>query len=234
MKLLLVLGSDETHRKLKSFAQSLGIEIIRYYHVIKAMDNVDEIDPGAIIISAKDFPRHWKTMVQFVRTERSKDDCPIVILAGSRFPAEENSKASHLGVNGIFAETLGESEELQRLGEILGNRRPQEERRKGKRLQAEPSQRFGFVFVHPLSQVLVPGNIRNISSGGISFLPDNPALTLDLSLQDELNECSLRCGDFILSPLCRIVKVGGVLSIEFAGFPRGEQELLTHYLEGLS
>jgi hypothetical protein len=67
MKLLLVLGSDETGNLISSYVEPLGFNLIRYRHVIKAMDNVDEIDPTGIIISARDFPRHWKVLVQIGR-----------------------------------------------------------------------------------------------------------------------------------------------------------------------
>ena len=67
MKLLLVLSSDETYNHISHFVKPLGFELIRYNHILKAMDNIDEIEPAAIIISARDFPRHWKIMVQFVR-----------------------------------------------------------------------------------------------------------------------------------------------------------------------
>ncbi|MDR1588437.1 MAG: hypothetical protein LBS57_13370, partial [Treponema sp.] len=38
---------------------SIPIEIIHYSQALKAMDNIEEINPDAIIISACDFPRHW-------------------------------------------------------------------------------------------------------------------------------------------------------------------------------
>jgi hypothetical protein len=83
----------QIRRILYLYVKPLGFELIRYHHVLKAMDNIDETDPSGIIISARDFPRHWKTMVQFVRSERPKDACPIIILKGENFPLEETSKA---------------------------------------------------------------------------------------------------------------------------------------------
>jgi hypothetical protein len=233
MKLLLVLGSDDTHNRIALHVKPLGFELIRYNNVLKAMDNVDEIDPQAIIISAIDFPRHWKTMVQFVRNERSKESCPIIILKGDNFHVEEVTKASFLGVSSIIAEAMDSYSEVDRLHRILGRYMPVDERRQDRRFQVEPWQRLGFVFITPTGNVLVLGEIKDISSGGLSFLPDNPSLMKDISLHMTIDECSLREGDSIFSPVCRIARAGRLVSMEFLSFPDGEEEIHAAYLENL-
>jgi len=233
MKLLLVLGSDDTCDLISHNVRPLGFELIRYKHVLKAMDNIDEIDPQAIVISARDFPRHWKTMVQFVRSERAKDVCPIIILKGENFPVEEASKAFYLGVSGIVLEALDSSPELDRLQGILGRYMPVDEKRRARRFYTESWGRFGFVFTRPADHALVTGKVKNVSSGGLSFLPDNSSLMEDISLNMELGECSLRSGGDILSPLCRLARTGRIVSIEFLSFPGEEEETLKKYLENL-
>jgi len=233
MKLLLVLGSDDTHNLISLYVRPLGFELIRYRHVLKAMDNIDEVDPQAIIISARDFPRHWKTMVQFVRSERSKDACPIIILKGENFSVEEASKASFLGVSGMVPETLGNSDEISRLQGILGRYTPLDEKRHTRRFYAEFEASFGFVFARPGDNVLATGKLKNISPGGLSFMPDNSSLLKDISLNTELEECSLRAGDSIYSPVCRLIRTGRIVSMEFISFPDGEWESLTSFMEKL-
>jgi hypothetical protein len=233
MKLLLVSGSDDIHNLISLRVKPLGFELIRYSHVIKAMDNIDEIDPAAIVISARDFPRHWKTMVQFVRNERAKDDCPIILLRGENFPTEEASKASFLGVSGIVMEDLNNPSEADRLQAILGRYIPVDERRRARRFHTEPWQKFGMVFARPCDKALVTGTVKNISVAGMSFLPDIPSLMKDITLNTELGECSLRAGGAILSPNCRLTGTGRIASIEFMSFPEGEQNILNKYLENL-
>jgi len=233
MKLLLVLGADETYNNISLYVKPLGFELIRYSHIHKAMDNIDEIDPNAIVISARDFPRTWKTMVQFVRSERAKDVCPIIILKGDNFPVEESSKASYLGVSGIVNETMDNSTEISRLQGILGRYLPVDEKRKDRRFQAENWQRFSFVFARPGDQILVTGGVNTISTGGLSFLPENPAMMRDISLNTKLENCSLRTGDSILSPVCRVARTGKIISLEFLSFPEGEHETLNNYVESL-
>jgi len=231
MKLLLVLGDTETYNLLLHYVKPLGFELIRYTHALKAMDNIDEIDPQAIIISAKDFPRHWKTMVQFVRSERSKDVCPIIILKGEIFPVEEASKASYLGVSGIVTETLDNPSEVDRLQGILSRYMLVDEKRRTPRHHKESWQNIGFVFTRPADNILVTGEVKDISTGGLAFLPDNPSYLKDITLDMNLEACSLRLGEFILSPSCRLARTGRIISLEFTSFSNGEQETLNKYVE---
>jgi DNA-binding response OmpR family regulator len=230
MKLLLVLGSDDTYNLISLYVRPLGFELIRYYNVLKAMDNIDETDPSAIVISARDFPRHWKTMVQFVRNERPKDACPIIILKGENFPLEETSKAFYLGVSGIVTESLDNAAEIDRLQGILSRYIPVDEKRRAHRFHAEPWQRFAFIFAGPKDKTIITGEVKTISSGGLSFYPDHAALMKDINLNTELTECSLRAGSSILSPVCRLARTGRIVSMEFVSFQDGEQDILETYL----
>jgi hypothetical protein len=48
-----------------------------------------------------------------------------------------------------------------------------------------------------------------------------------------LTENSLRAGDAILSPVCKLVRTGRIISLEFVSFPENEREILKKYLEEL-
>jgi len=233
MKLLLIMDSDENYKLISLYIKPLGFELIRYRHALKAMDNIDEIDPRAIVISARDFPRHWKTMVQFVRSERSKDDCPIIILTGDDFPQEEMAKASFLGVNATISDALDSPSEIERFHEIISCYLPVEEKRRSRRFHVEPFHKIGFVFAHPFDSVLITGKVMDISTGGISLKLDDPVLIRDLRLNTELKDCSLRIGDAFLDPACRFARTGRIVSFEFLSFPEGEDVALKMYLDGL-
>jgi hypothetical protein len=233
MKLLLVLASDDTFNNVSLFLKPLGFELIRYRQVLKAMDNIDEADPLAIIISAKDFPRHWKTMVGFVRYERGKNECPVILLKGDNFPREETDKAMHLGVNGIVLETLKDSIEVDQLQSILARYVSVDDKRKNRRYRAESWTRFGFMFSSPLDDQVITGAVKTVSSTGLSFEPDHPALIKDLVLDSEIPGCSLRAGDAILSPSCVLRRTGKIVSMEFSSFPAEEKAILSAYLEDL-
>jgi len=233
MKLLLVLDSDESFNLISLYVKPLGFELIRYRHAVKAMDNIDEIDPRAIVISARDFPRHWKTMVQFFRSERSRDECPVIILTGEDFSVEERTKASFLGVSGTILEDLHNPVEIERFHGLISRYLPVEEKRRSRRFHVEPYHRFGFVFARPPDSVLVTGEVKDISCGGLSLRLDNSTLIKDMRLNAELKECSLRVGDAFLDPVCRFARTGRIISLEFLSFPEGEDTALNIYLDDL-
>jgi hypothetical protein len=231
MKLLLVLGSDDNYEAVSSTVQSLGFEIIRYRYVLKAMDNIDEVDPEAIIISARDFPRHWKILVQFVRNERSKEACPIIILKGTNFNTEETSKALFLGVNGIAAESLENQEDIDRLKNILGRSSPAREGKKHRNFSVEPWHQVGFLVAGLSGKSIIAANVKSISAAGLSFSPVPSLPQKAVKVDKELRECSLRTGNAILSPICRITGMGKNITLEFVSFPANERKILNQYLE---
>ena len=239
MKLLLVLGDDDTYKTLKRYIKPLGFDFVRYNHILKAMDNVDEVDPDGIIISARDFPRHWKIMAKFIRGERPKELCPLIILKGKDFSTDDASKASFLGVSAIVSELLDDFSEVSHLQAILGRYTPIKEKRRSRRLHTEPRHKFGFVCIRSgVRRTLITGTIKNISAGGMMFQPDDSSAIVQL-LQDvmtstELNDCSLRAGDSILSPVCRVLRIDRNIAFSFSSFPDGEQEILNSYITSLS
>ena len=233
MKLLLILTSDEVYNIIVRYVKPLGFEIIRYRHVLKAMDNIDEIDPTAIAISARDFPRHWKILLRFLRDERTKEECPIVVFKEKQFSVEEGAQALFLGASGLVDESLESPAELNRLQSILSRYAPVSERRKHDRLYVEDWHRLGFLFVNPVNRAIITGELKSISLGGLSFLPEFSSMIQDIVVDTQLDECSLRAGDAILSPICRLVRTGRMSSMEFLSFPNGEQKILEQYLAEL-
>jgi hypothetical protein len=234
MKLLVILASDETFTMISHYIKPLGFDIIRYNHVQKAMDNIDEVDPAGIILSAKDFPRHWKILAHFVRVDRNKDRCPIILLTGEKFPLEEASKAFYVGVSGIVPEILKEPSQVTKLQNILSRYIPVEEKRRSPRFFVEPWQRCALIFANPINKFIITGEVKTIARTGISFHPGHSSLLENLYQGTAIPECSLRLDDAILSPECRLARTGRIIALEFLNFPQNEQALLDAYLEYLS
>jgi DNA-binding response OmpR family regulator len=233
MKLLLILGSDEILNLIAQNIEPLGFDLIRYQHVLKAMDNIEEIAPSTIIISARDFPRHWKTLVQFVRYNHSKVECPIIILKGPNFSLEEASKAFFLGVSGIVSEDLTRPSEVDQLQRLLSRYIQLEEKRSANRFHIEDSKQVGICAVNPVRRSLITGPVKTISTSGISLQPED-ALSLDALKENmELSECSLRIGEDFITPICRVVRTKPDMSMEFIFLPDVDRILLDNYLEAL-
>ncbi|MDR3174155.1 MAG: PilZ domain-containing protein, partial [Treponema sp.] len=188
MKLLLVVASDDTYDLISLYIRPLGFDLIRYRHIIKAMDNVDEADPAGVIISANDFPRHWKAMVQFIRAERPKEICPVIILTGKKFPLEATTQAFYIGVSGIVDETLS-TPDLDRLQTIISRYIPVDERRRDRRFYAAEWNRFGLLISNPKNKTIISGEIKNISASGLSFSPAYSSLMNDIGMHTILPQC---------------------------------------------
>ncbi|MDR3357007.1 MAG: PilZ domain-containing protein [Spirochaetaceae bacterium] len=225
MKLLLVLDSREVRKRIEDYVKTLGAEIVCYQHILKAMDNVDEISPDGIVVSAADFPRHWKTLVSFVRSERPPETCTVVLLYGDFFSEQERKKALHLNVSCLLNEARLDKRALSRLREAF---RPYISAEKWvDNLAVRPEASLAMLITHPLTGALIPGKAVQISPDGAVFVPDRPVLVKNLTAGTELPGCSIRAGGALLSPVCRIVRNGeGVMVLEFTALSLHERNIL--------
>ena len=97
MKALLVLEDKEKLSLLNKKLTETGYDTICYQWLLKALDNIEEIAPHLIFISAIDYPRHWKTFVQHVRTHFSAEDTAV---AGSPHSRYRRRIKSHQAADG--------------------------------------------------------------------------------------------------------------------------------------
>ncbi len=100
MKALLVAESEDTLNLYRSFFESLGYDTVCYRWLLKALDNVDEIMPQVVFMNAVDYPRHWKILVQYIRSGLCKS-FPVVLLAAQDISNDDLKKAEYLEVHCI-------------------------------------------------------------------------------------------------------------------------------------
>lgn len=219
MKALLVAETDNPVRKITGYVTPLGFDVIRYRSAVKALDNIEEIMPDAVFISATDFPRHWKTLSQFIRSDTGKDATLIILLANERFTADDADKAATIGVQAIIGEELDRASDERRLSDLLSRYRDIRSQGSVHQIQSDtlPLEACAdavFLFTNPLNDAIITGKIESFSPTSIAFRPDAPAMVADLAVSDILELCSLKLGDRILSPKCRIRKTGYVLGLD--------------------
>ncbi|HTX73749.1 MAG TPA: PilZ domain-containing protein [Rectinemataceae bacterium] len=230
MKALLIVENDRIADIARFYLRPLGFEAVRYRNVLKALDNLEEIEPNAIVVSARDFPRHWKIIAQVARTSWSKDRCVIILLKGELFPFEEAAKAAHIGVNGVVRDNLDDRHEQTHFQHLLKRYVTVEESRSAERVAPSAWDRLDFIFAHPLTFSPVAGRLETVSLAGISFIPDSPALVADLDAGTAIEDCSLRVGDRILSLSCTVVRSDRVLGLEIASMAEDDRDYLDEYL----
>ncbi len=231
MKALLVVEDDAYAEILRFYLQPLGLDIIHYKDPLKALDNLEEIIPDAVIMSAKDYPRHWKSIVVNIRSTRPKSACVIILLKGEFFPFEEAAKAAYLGVNGVVKEDLSDKTELEHLHQLLKRYIEIDESRMNDRHVPGPWDNLGFIFSHPHTYRPVAGMIETISSDGLSFLPDTSALVTDLEPGIVIEGASLRVDKDIFDMRCRLMRNGSVMAFVF-DCPQETRDLIATYIAG--
>ncbi|MDR1469456.1 MAG: PilZ domain-containing protein [Spirochaetaceae bacterium] len=228
MKLMMVLGVGNLYAKLNEILRSLAVETIVYRHIQKAMDNIEEVNPDVIIIDAGPFPRHWKSFVQFIRKTGQGKQCPVILIKGENFSSEEHDKAVFLGVDAVVSETLTGKGEIASIQSIINAAIPDGEH-KLKMKNDEGGGRFGLLITHPITGVLLSGEVKTVSEEGLIFCPDRSSLAETIPLHAELYACSFRAGDTILSPILRLVKRDAGLYFAFVSFPGNEQVIFNNY-----
>jgi DNA-binding response OmpR family regulator len=232
MKMLLVAAGDEHANVLAYHLKPLGFELERFEDPVRALSELDETDPQAILFDAGDFPRHWKALLKLAREKKSKEEL-IFILISPRggFDLEEAAKAVHLGVNGIIGGKLTDKSELYRLEELVRRYRSVRDKRNFTRLVPTEEDSLGFAFTHPLRMTLVLGRIREISIQGASFYPSRASVVSDLPVGREIPYCSLKVGEHIISVNCRLTRNREELGFQFLSFEEGGHNKLLKYIQ---
>ncbi len=234
MKLLLITEKDDLRSTLLFHLKPVGFEVVHYMSPLKAMDNIDEVDPEVVVFSAVDFPRHWKPFVKLLRERKTREESVCILLTGDSFSFEEAAKALHLGVNGIVAENLADPPILHNLEEILVRYGMVKEGRETRRYVPREYDELEFILTLPETLQLVTGSLLDVSQTGACFYPDLPGLTTGLVKGVELPSCSLKVGDRILSLGSRVLRNKDSLALQFFRMDQEDALVLRDYLNNRS
>ena len=66
MKAIIISDDSKTIEVLDKVLVEHNFDTIIYRWLLKALDNIEEIRPDLVIVSVSEYPRHWKTLTQFV------------------------------------------------------------------------------------------------------------------------------------------------------------------------
>jgi hypothetical protein len=234
MKILLVAAKDEFFNLLSFHLTPLGSTLEHARDPVRAIENIDSIDPQCIIFHTGDFPRHWKPLLSLVRMRKSKEETVFILATPKGFELEEAAKAAHLGANGIVGLNLSDKKELYRLEEIFRRYRAVEDKRNFTRFVPLVESELGFMFTNPRRLALVTGKIREISIQGASFLPLRASSVEDLSTGDQLPRCSLKIGDEIVSATCKLTRNRDELGLQFISLEEEGRKALLGYIKSRS
>lgn len=118
MKALIVAESETVLSAFSTLFHQKGCDVIKYRWLMKALDNLEEIEPQIIVISAIDYPRHWKTFVQFINSTFTNNIPKIFLYSADSMGENEIRKSKWLGVHSII-NNLDKKEEFDQILELL-------------------------------------------------------------------------------------------------------------------
>ncbi len=229
MKTLLVIEHDNLKDQVIEHLAPRGFDFIHYRNPIKALDNIEEIQPDLVIFSAVDFPRHWKPFIAVLRSFLSKENSVFILLKGDQFHSDESTKASVLEVNGIISDDFDNPAVLVQLEDIFSRYNVIDDKRISRRYLNKVTMDIEFIFTHPLTPSLINGEITDISIGGISFKPDSPQTTLDIREGTVLDNCTLRLKDSFNTISVRVIRNNNILSLGFINMEEDLKEEMMEY-----
>lgn len=109
MKAVIIAESESIIEEFSQYYKEKGYDLIVYRWLMKAMDNIEEIDPDLIFINAEEYPRHWKVLCQYVAGLNKNPK--IVLYSSSVLNDEDKNKAKILNIDSV----INSSEDLQEI-----------------------------------------------------------------------------------------------------------------------
>lgn len=116
MKALIISDKQDVIKLLTKRFEKDGFDIIVYRWLIKALDNVEEIRPDFIILSAEEYPRQWKTLASYVQSGIGGNDVRFCLYKDDFLSADDKQKAEMLGVefySELREEIVEDTEEVE-------------------------------------------------------------------------------------------------------------------------
>ena len=231
MKAIIICDDEEVIAKVDAALASLSYDTIIYRWLLKALDNIEEIRPDIVVVSASDYPRHWKTLTQFIKSGIGGKIPDVILYVPESFSDAEKKKARQLGIKGIFSSSDKSGISLFRsiVTSPIGEPAPSLEEAETDVPDAEAASisemetvspeglsddKIGTaVFTHPKTGAFVTGSIRRLSDGNAEFTADIPSLTQGISPGDRIEELSLRTGGVPTYCTASVVNVGNEIII---------------------
>lgn len=182
MKVVLIAESEDTIKDCSSFLEESGADVITYRWFLKALDNLTEIQPHIIIVSALDFPRHWKTLFTHIETGEIKTRPLVYLISGPSFTEEEKEKAMFLGVQDIFSSPLTERDKASLLSMLPSTIETVSE-------EPENNESVQFSFINPLSGLVVTGSVLSYEHPALRFVPSSKESIEGIRFGQILEKC---------------------------------------------
>lgn len=174
---VIIAESEDYIKELSQKLDDEGLKIIRYTWLLKALDNLEEINPQRIYVNALDYPRHWKTLVQYTRGNFIEKKPEIFLYQIDNFGEEEREKAKCLDVKLIADVKSLEKTELS------------------------------LLMINPHTKKLILGDVSLFKNKSIIFNCEQKESILCLKASDLIQKSVLKKNNTISEPVLKISSI---------------------------
>src|SRR5574344_364396 len=181
MKILIISDDDSFISQTNVFFKNKSFDTIIYRWLLKALDNIEEIQPDVVLISANEYPRHWKTLTQFIKSGIGGNNIAIFLYDKNELSDDDKRKVSLLEINGIIKEVTTDS---------LGD--------KYKKIELffkkEETINSDVMITNPKTKMIANGKI-SLRGDNCKIIFDFPEALTKLQSGDVINYISFNIGD---------------------------------------
>lgn len=207
MKTLIVCEDEEVATLISNALKEEGEDcVIVYRYLLKALDNVEEIDSDVAIINAVDYPRHWQVFVEYMAFM----DCRSipVLYTGGNLNYEDAKKARELGIEYTLSSVEDKGLLKKTIHDVLSNANERTAMNKtmpsngasmtGGNVSKDSAVRLALdnpltvIFTHPRTNAFIIGKVISVKGNKIDFAPDCPALSETLCKGEVIEEVSFK------------------------------------------
>jgi DNA-binding response OmpR family regulator len=229
MKALIISDANDIINEFTEYYKSQNYDVIVYRWLMKALDNIEEIDPDLIFVNATEYPRHWKILSQYVK---GIDKNPKIVLFSSLpLSNEDREKAECLQIDSIVNSTE-DLEEVCTITDICQDSEANspeteniiEQEQTDSKINQEDEQIekvleqptlpeikteikvCKFLFSNPVNLVLITGKVESFNDSKLIFLPDNPEDTANIAVDTIIKKCTLKVDNQINTVDVKVIK----------------------------
>ena len=192
MKALIIADDETIISRISKVLDQCGYDCIVYRWLLKALDNVEEIAPHLVVISARDYPRHWKTFVQYISGLESTKATKVILYIDNEFSQDEKKKAQALGINGIFPSECTDSDFISIIERVQNITCKQNNKKK-------TDDECLFIFTNNKNGAYVIGSVLSFENNTLQFKADSLKEIEGLKCGDSVSPCTLKCSNHISS-----------------------------------
>lgn len=196
---LLYIGKTPLNNRYLSLYKSFSIESMHYTNPLKAVDNLNEINPDFIYINKNDFPRLWKIVLTSLREHRDESEC-LFILEGVM--DDEDLKAFNYlkGNNSID----NKEENMELMKKIIIDKTGHSSL---VNTYFPSTGELCIGFVNPNDFSFVSGEIVQINDSTLIFTVENSDDLKGLDVDNSISEVSINMGSDVVTVDVKIIDI---------------------------